>query len=136
MAIARREPNHFTAAFSNQMEEFNVTARDSLQDVMNRIGRMRAGATDMSLPMLHAMEQRIPVDCFVIATDGETYAGQVHPAEALRQYRQKTGIAAKAVQLAFVANHHSIMDPDDAGTLDIPGFDAAIPAILHDFLLS
>ena len=134
MAIARREPNHFTAAFSDQMQEFNVTARDSLKDVMARVGRINAGGTDMSLPMLHAMRENIPVDCFIIATDGETYAGQVHPAEALKQYRQKTGIAAKAVQLAFVANEHSIMDPDDAGTLDIAGFDAAIPAILHDFL--
>ena len=136
MAIARREPNHFIAAFSHQMEQFNVTARDSLKDVMERTSHMPAGGTDMSLPMLHAMEANIPVDCFIIATDGETWAGKMHPAEALRKYRQKMGIPAKAVQLAFIANEFSVMDPDDAGTLDIPGFDAAIPAILHDFMTS
>ena len=134
MAIARREPNHFIAAFSERMEEFNVTAQDSLNDVMTKADKIQMGRTDMSLPMLHAMEHNIPVDCFIIATDGETYAGPVHPADALRQYRQKTGIPAKAVQLAFVANHHTLMDPDDAGTLDIPGFDAATPTILHDFM--
>ena len=136
MAVARREPNHFIAAFSSSMEEFHVTAQDSLRDVMTRTAAIPMGGTDMALPMLHAMEENIPVDCFVIATDGETWAGQMHPAEALRRYREKTGIAAKAVQLAFVANDHSIMDPEDAGTLDIPGFDAAIPAILHDFMVS
>ena len=134
MAIARREPNHFIGAFSHQMEQFDVTARDSLKDVMERTQDMPAGGTNMSLPMLHAMEANIPVDCFIIATDGETWAGDVHPTQALRQYRQKTGIPAKAVQLAFMANDHSLMDPDDAGTLDIPGFDAAIPTILHDFM--
>ena len=136
MAIARREPNHFIAAFSNQMEDLNITAQDSLRDVMERTTNLHFGPTDMSLPMLHAMESNIPVDCFIIATDGETWAGDIHPAQALRMYRQKTGIPAKAVQLAFVSNHHSIMDPDDAGTLDIPGFDAAIPSILHDFMVS
>ena len=134
MAIARREPNHFIGAFSGRMEEFDVTAQDSLQDVMRKTSVIKPRMTDMSLPMLHAMEQNIPVDCFIIATDGETYAGDVHPAEALRQYRQKTGIPAKAVQLAFVSNDHSVMDPADAGTLDIAGFDASIPAILHDFM--
>ncbi len=136
MAIARREPNHYIGAFSHQrMTDFNVTAQDSLRDVMERTDHLPAGATDMALPMLHAMENNIPVDCFVIATDGETYAGSIHPAEALRRYRQKMGIPAKAVQLAFVSNDHSIMDPDDAGTLDIAGFDAAIPTILHDFMV-
>ena len=134
MAIARREPNYYMTACSNKIEEYHVTARDSLQEVMSRAGAMHMGSTDMSLPMRHAMEQNIPVDCFIIATDGETWAGPVHPKEALRQYRDKTGIPAKAVQLAFVSNRHSIMDPEDAGTLDIPGFDAATTAILHDFM--
>ena len=134
MAIARREQNHFIGAFSDRMEAFDVAASDSLMDVMKKTDAIPQGATDMSLPILHATEENIPVDCFIIATDGETHSGRMHPAEALRRYRQKTGIPAKAVQLAFVANHHSLMDPEDAGTLDIPGFDAAIPTILHDFV--
>ena len=118
------------------MERFDVTAQDGLRDVMLKTEAIPQGMTDMSLPMLHAMQENIPVDCFIIATDGETYAGDIHPAEALWRYRQKTGIPAKAVQLALVANDHSLMDPNDAGTLDIPGFDAAIPSILHDFMVS
>ena len=136
MAVARREPNHFIAAFSGKMEELHVTANDSLRDVMAKTDALPYDATDMALPMLHAAEANIPVDCFIIATDGETWAGNMHPTEALSRYRQKTGIAAKAVQLAFVSNDHSIVDPEDAGTMDIAGFDAAMPAILHDFMVS
>ena len=134
MAIARREPNYYMTACSDRIQEYHVTARDSLQEVMRRAHAMSMGSTDMSLPMRHAMQENIPVDCFIIATDGETWAGPVHPKEALRQYREKTGIPAKAVQLAFVSTDNSIMDPEDAGTLDIPGFDAATTAILHDFM--
>ena len=136
MTIARREPNHVIRMFDTEPRPVHVTARDSLRDVMERTEALRSGATDLAQPILDAMNSGIPVDCFVIATDGELWAGSIHPAEALRKYRRKTGIPAKAVQLAFVSNRTSIMDPDDAGTLDLAGFDAAIPAILHDFIVN
>ena len=135
LTVARREPNHMITACSAQMETLDIMARDSLQDVMNKTKALRFNRTDMSLPILFALENQIPVDCFVVATDGQTFAGHIHPSEALRQYRQKMDIPAKAVQLAFVANKFSIMDPKDAGTLDIPGFDGAMPRVLHDFMV-
>ena len=135
LTMARREPNHVITACSDRMETLDVTARDSLQDVMAKTHALQFNGTDMALPILFALENRIPVDCFMIATDGQTWAGKVHPAEALRQYRRKMGIPAKAVQLAFVANRFSIVDPQDAGTLDIPGFDATLPRVLHDFMI-
>ena len=134
MAIARREPNYLIRMFDTRMWDIDITAKDSLRDIMARTEALGGGGTDLAQPILNATENNIPVDCFVIATDGELWAGDIHPAEALRNYRQKTGIPAKAVQLAFVANRTSIMDPEDAGTLDLAGFDAAIPTILHDFM--
>ena len=136
MMVARREPNHVLTACSDKMENLDITSRDSLQDAMRKTQALEFNRTDMALPILHAAEQRIPADCFVIATDGQTYAGSVHPKAALGQYRKTMGIPATAVQLAFVANRQSIMDPKDAGTLDIAGFDAAFPQLLHDFLTS
>ena len=134
MVIARREPNHFIVACSDRMEDLHVTTRDSLFDTMQKTSALPYQRTDMALPILHAAQNRIPVDVFIIATDGQTYAGNVHPKEALRQYRQKMGIPAKAVQLAFVTNKYSIFDPRDAGTMDLVGFDAAMPLLLHDFM--
>ena len=134
MMVARRERNHYIKMFDTMPHDIHVAAHDSLTDVMRNTPA--GGATDLAQPMLHAAKERIPVDCFIIATDGETWAGRVHPAKALQQYRDAMGIPAKAVQLAFHSTGTSVMDPADAGTLDIPGFDAALPAVLHDFMVS
>ena len=136
MAIARREPNHLIVACSDHMEDLHVMANDSLHDVMNKTEALRFDRTDMAAPILHALENRIPVDVFIIATDGQTWAGPMHPKEALKRYRDKMAIPARAVQLAFVSNRYSVMDPQDARTLDLSGFDAAMPTLLHDFMTS
>ncbi len=47
---------------------------------------------------------------------------------------EKTGIAAKLVVVGLVSNGFSIADPEDAGMLDIGGFDTAAPALIADFL--
>jgi len=83
--------------------------------------------------MLWALERRIEVDTFVVYTDSETWAGGVHPAQALREYRQRTGIAAKLVVVGMVSNGFSIADPNDAGMLDVVGFDTATPTVTADF---
>ena len=140
MALARREPHHVLRAFSsktwndNGMAPLDITAGDSLTDAMAKTNAMGWGGTDCALPMLDAMDNDLPVDCFVILTDGETWAGDIHPMAALRQYREKTGIPAKLVSFAMVANRFSVADPEDAGTMDVVGFDAAAPLMISQFL--
>ncbi|MBO1019809.1 TROVE domain-containing protein [Methylobacterium sp. SD274] len=92
------------------------------------------GGTDCSLPMRWTVERNVQADAFVVYTDSETWAGPVHPVEALRAYRRKTGIDAKLVVVGLVSNGFSIADPEDAGMLDVVGFDAAAPALIADFL--
>ena len=92
------------------------------------------GGTDCSLPMRWALERGVRADAFVVYTDSETWAGPVHPVEALREYREKTGIPAKLVVVGLVSNGFSIADPNDAGMLDVVGFDTAAPALIADFL--
>ena len=133
MAIARREPNHYIAGFNNEMVQLDITPGDSLKDTIRKTSDLPFGATDCAMPVLDAMEKKMPVDCFLILTDGETWAGRVHPAQALRDYRKQTGIPAKMVVAAFVANGLSIADPEDAGMMDVVGFDTAIPQIIADF---
>ncbi len=83
--------------------------------------------------MLYALEKRLKVDVFTVITDNETWAGTVHPVEALRRYRKKTGIAAKLIVVGMTSTGFSIADPNDAGMLDVVGFDAAAPAVMADF---
>jgi len=104
---------------------------DTVQETMRKI---EMGGTDCSLPILYALENNIPVDTFEVYTDNETWAGKIHPFEALRKYRQKTGIPAKLVVIAMQATEFSIADPSDAGMLDLVGMDTFTPAFMADFI--
>ena len=57
----------------------------------------------------------------------------MHPAQALRAYRDARGIPAKLVVVGMTSNGFSIADPDDAGMLDVVGFDPATPPVIADF---
>ena len=83
--------------------------------------------------MLDALKAKIPVDVLGILTDSETWAGKVHPKEALNQYRERTGTPAKLIVVGMVSNGFSIADPNDGGMLDVVGFDTAVPQIMADF---
>ena len=91
-------------------------------------------ATDCSLPMIHALKNKEPVDAFVIYTDSETYMGKIHPQAALEEYRQATGIDAKLIVVGMTSNCLTIADPKDINTLNLAGFDTATPRLINDFI--
>jgi 60 kDa SS-A/Ro ribonucleoprotein len=145
LVTAATEPRHFFTAFTTGsypsihagwtagLATLSISPRERLDDVLAKTAGLPFGGTDCALPMLEARRQKWQVDVFVVYTDNETWAGQVHPAEALRQYRDATGIAARLVVVAMASNGFSIADPDDAGMLDVVGFDAATPALIGNF---
>lgn len=116
--------------------ELPITGRQRLDDVVRSISGLPFGGTDCSLPMQYALERGLDVDVFYIYTDNETYAGRIHPMEALRQYRKKTGINAKLVVVGMTSTGFSIADPADGGAMDVVGFDASAPAVMADFVRS
>ncbi len=83
--------------------------------------------------MVHALANGWEVDTFVVYTDNETWAGTIHPVQALQRYRQEAGIPAKLIVVGMTATGFSIADPSDAGMLDVVGFDASAPAVMADF---
>ena len=111
----------------------NITKGMRLQDAIQAVSNLPFGGTDCALPMIYALKNRIPVDCFTILTDNETWAGAIHPTEALRQYRKEMGIDAKLVVVGMTATGFSIADPNDGGMLDVVGFDTDCPALIADF---
>lgn len=118
---------------SGAVKELAITPKQRLDDVMRTVSDLPFGPTDCALPMLYAMEKGLEVDVFTILTDNDTWIGAIHPHEALVKYRELTGIPAKLVVLSTTATRFSIADPSDAGMLDIPGFDSAVPNILNEF---
>lgn len=104
-----------------------------LGDVVRAMERVDWGGTDCSLPIRDAEDNKLLVDCFITLTDNETWAGPVHPFQALTQYRKASGIDAKNVVIAFTSSNFTIADPRDVNSLDVAGFDSAAPQIIGDF---
>jgi 60 kDa SS-A/Ro ribonucleoprotein len=121
-------------AFANQFMPVNFSRRQRLDDACALTERMPFMGTDCSLPMLYATKNRLDVDAFMVLTDSETWAGYMHPKQALDQYRQQSGIPSKSVVVGMVANKFSIADPNDAGMMDVVGFDTAAPGLISSFV--
>jgi 60 kDa SS-A/Ro ribonucleoprotein len=111
----------------------SISPRQRLDDVVKTVDGLPFGGTDCALPMLYAKAKKRKIDTFVIYTDSETWAGDVHPAQALNDYRQTSGIDARLVVVGMVSNGFSIADPTDPGMLDVVGFDTATPQLISDF---
>ena len=92
------------------------------------------GATDATLVIRYAIEHNLAVDTFVIYTDNENNSSPGMVTDYLRKYRQKTGIDARLVSVAFTATSYSVADATDPGQMDIVGFDASAPQILSSFI--
>lgn len=121
---------------NSALTELNISARQRLDDAVREVSRLPFGGTDCALPMLYAFDKGLEVDAFVVYTDNETWAGETHPVQALKAYRAKTGIPAKLVVVGMTADRFSIADPDDAGMLDVVGFDTATPQLISEFISS
>lgn len=143
MATAAVEQDYEIVAFSNAngwrsraddgIERLAVSPRRRLDDNLNTVATMSAAGTDCSLPMRWAQQNKLEFDVFAIYTDNETWAGPMQPFEALRQYRQSTGIAARQVVVGMSSTGFSIADPNDPLSIDVAGFDADTPSLINGF---
>jgi len=119
--------------FAPVLEPLAISPRQRLDDALRVVDAMPMSGTDCALPMLHATSVGLEVDTFVVYTDNETWAGRVHPHQALAEYRRESGIDARLVVVGMTATKFSIADPSDAGMLDVVGFDAAVPSLITEF---
>lgn len=133
MVLMRVEPYCVMRGFSTTFVDLGISSHMRLDAAARRAVMANWGDTDCSVPMEWALKNGIEADVFVVITDSETWAGRSHPAAALRNYRQKTGINAKLIVLATESNGFSIADPDDPGMLDIAGFDTSVPTVINEF---
>lgn len=150
LVTAATEPQHMIVGFtagggsslfttwgaldrSSTITDLPISPRQRLDDATRAVSGLPFGGTDCALPMLHAREQGLEVDTFVIYTDNETWHGDVHPYQALREYRRSSGIDAQLVVVGMTSTEFTIADPSDPGMLDVAGFDSAVPNLIGDF---
>ncbi len=120
--------------YDSGISTLDISPRQRLDDVVGRISNLPFGGTDCALPMLYALEKGLEVDAFVVYTDSETWAGSIHPSQALAQYRERTGIPARLVVVGMTSNGFSIADPKDPGMLDVVGMSTETPQVISHFI--
>jgi 60 kDa SS-A/Ro ribonucleoprotein len=133
LVTARTEPQYDIISFQDRIVPLNISANMRLDDAVKATHNLPFGRTDCAQPMLYALDKKLKVDTFVIYTDSETWFGKIHPVQALQRYRETTGIPAQLIVVGMVSNGFSIADPNDAGMLDVVGFDSATPRIMSNF---
>lgn len=111
-----------------------ISPRDRLDRAMETMAKVPFGRTDCALPIMYAMQKRLIVDAFVIYTDNESYAGPIHVSQALAQYRSKFNPNAKLIVVGMTATAFSVADDNDAGSLNVVGFDTSVPAVITEFV--
>ncbi len=131
--IAGSYPTRWGVGYDTAITPLSISPRQRLDDAVRTVAGLPFGGTDCALPMIWAQQTGQQIDTFLIVTDNETWAGSVHPHQALEQYRQATGINARLAVAAMTSTEFSIADPDDPGSLDVSGFDSAVPTLLADF---
>ena len=134
LVTAVTEEEYHIMGFSTRFMPLNISPRMRLDDVVKRISDLPFEGTDCALPMIWAREQRLDVSAFITYTDSETWAGNIHPAQALRQYRSEFVGDAKAIVVGMTSNGFTLADPNDRGMLDVVGFDTTVPAVIADFV--
>ncbi|HEY1664045.1 MAG TPA: TROVE domain-containing protein [Verrucomicrobiae bacterium] len=148
LITAATEPEHEIIAFSaatgghggkwgggeSGITRVNLAPRMRLAEVVKRVEAIPMGGTDCALPMLWAARNKLNVSGFITYTDSETWAGDIHPAQALRRYRSEFVGDAKAVVVGMTSNGFTLADPNDRGMMDVVGFNTTVPAVVADFV--
>lgn len=133
VVAARTEPWTAIMGFADSFRNLGITAKDRVDVATRKVSGLTFGSTNASVPMIWALKNRIQVDTFVVLTDNETWSGGSHPVQELKNYRQATGIGAKLIVVGMTSTGFTIADPNDAGMLDVVGFDGATPALMAKF---
>jgi len=135
LVTARTEKRSLIYGFAHSFRDLGISPGMRLDQVLARTYALTFGGTDCALPMIYAEQKRLPVDVFMVMTDNETWAGNIHPVQALDSYNHRMGCRARLVVIGMTSTGFSIADPDRLDMLDVVGFDTAVPSLVREFAL-
>jgi 60 kDa SS-A/Ro ribonucleoprotein len=136
LVTANVEPRYVIRGFNHFMVDLDISPRMRLDQAVNHMLNKwdSGGRTDCAQPYLDAKRRKQEFDAFITYTDSESWAGKIHPHQAIRQYRASSGIHSKGIVVAMTANRFSVADPKDPNQLDVVGFDASVPELIAEFI--
>jgi 60 kDa SS-A/Ro ribonucleoprotein len=120
-------------AFNSTYHDLGIRKGMSLEQATKRACENCGNATDISLSIKYAMENRLKIGGLVTMTDNEVNTG-THPALAVREYRNKMVPDFCNVMAATTATPFTCNDPNDRFGLDVCGFDTSAPSVMADFI--
>lgn len=132
--LLRSEPNAEVVLFDTELRPLPYGRRHSLDQVLKM--SFGGGGTDCAQPILHALRTKNKYDAIVILTDSETWAGTIHGAEALVEYRRKVNPNVKVIEVAMTATPSTTFPSNDKNLLRVVGFDASVIDVINSYLKS
>ncbi|XP_067144663.1 RNA-binding protein RO60 [Centruroides vittatus] len=136
MALVRAEGQNVAAvAFSTKgMANIDINNKMTLSDISCRMRETPMGPVNMAAPLQWAQERKRYFDIIIVCTDNQTQPGDVHPAEALKEYRKAFNLPqTRFVICAMSSQGFSLAPPDEPGMLDIAGFNVKTLQVIQDF---
>jgi 60 kDa SS-A/Ro ribonucleoprotein len=82
----RTEEHVECVAFCDKLTPLPFKKDMGVQEMVNKVDKLRFGTTDCGLPMMWAKKAEKKFDVFIVYTDNETWAGKVHPFEVKRKF--------------------------------------------------
>jgi len=127
-------PQYHIIGVDTSVQELSISPKQRLDDVVRTLESQGGGGTNLALPMEYALQKKLEVDAFVIATDSESWQGRKQPIQALDAYRRQVKKDARIVNVQMTATHVTNNAPDDLLSLECAGFDTAAPELISGFI--
>lgn len=133
LVFIQGDPDSETVLFDTKVGAFPLTPKMRLDTIYAQWRQNYGGGTNCALPFMYAHDRKREVDAFLTLTDSQTWHGQSHPVQVLKEYRDRYG-PTKYVEVQMVANRWSTGDELDPATLRMIGFDASMPELVSGFV--
>jgi 60 kDa SS-A/Ro ribonucleoprotein len=132
----KAEPGARVVGFTHRAVAVPLSPKQRVDDAVTTFKRFVVPEnTDCALPMLFAMSAGWnDIGAFVTYTDNETWAGSIHPAQAVEQYRKRHVAGARHVAVAMTATKYSVADEKDPLSMNVVGFSADAAKVIGDFI--
>lgn len=144
LSTVKAEKNYFVGGFDTEFTPLRKFRKSTTyQDVTNfnsKVWPNDFGGTDAASAYRYAIDNNINTDVFVFWTDAESWAGggifgrrTGHPAELLKEYRNKVNRDAKAIYVTLVpyGDQITLVDPKDPESYDLAGFTSQTPKLIQ-----
>jgi len=136
LVTAKSEKNYIIKGFSEEMSTLDISPNMDLNQVVSNMNKIQKRGTDCAIPIIDAMKNNCyDIDAFVIYTDNETWFGDIHPCQALTNYRNKSGKSCKFITVGMSATNFTIADPNDKDMFDVVGCSTDLPRMISDIIM-